>query len=73
MHRRLIEERQIPVRRARGEYLDMPGPRKGGERSDEVAAEAANIRVAMRAIELRIEARDRSALRVPVANQALDV
>src|SRR5881628_2692348 len=51
----------------------MAGAREGRERADEIAIEPPQVRVAMGAIERRVEARDRTALGVAVVDEATNV
>src|SRR5213594_1672086 len=51
----------------------MAGAREGRERADEIAIEPPQVRIAMGAIERRVEARDRTALGVAVVDEATNV
>src|ERR1700716_800036 len=61
------------MRRTRREDLDVSRAREIGEGTDDVAREAADVRVSMRAEEREVEHRDAAALGVPVPSEALHI
>src|SRR2546428_1276697 len=68
-----IEQRQIAMRRTRGEDLDVATPREVGERADEIVREALRVRVAVRAEEREVVERERAPLGIAITSEPFGV